>query len=247
MTSARIASGRVFSFSSNSFCFHGLATLVDGLVMFLDLFLLGFADGGEVTELRPDPLGRVVGGGEKREEAVMVALGDGIELVGMATGAADGEAERAAGYLLNQLEESFVSLHGQVAEVLLSDVEDGAEVAGGGEELVDFGSARFGVAPINGFVARELFGEKTVPGLVGVESLDHVVTIAPQAFGVFGFLGVKVFAGGIDITRGVEPLAAPTLTITGRGQQAIQELLVGLRRLVFDKIVELGRGGWESG
>ena len=180
----------------------------------------------EVMVLGLDPGGGVVGVGEEREEAVVVFLRDGIELVGVAAGAVHGEAEGAAAHLFDQLEERFVAFDREIGDVLFGDVEDGAEVAGGGEEFVDLRGAGFGAAPVDEFVAGELLDQETVPGFVFVEGFDDVIAVAPHAFGVLGLFGVEVLAGGVDVAGGVEPLAAPAFAVARGGEELVDQLFV---------------------
>ena len=80
------------------------------------------------------------------------------------------------------------------------------------------------------FVAGELFGEKLVVGLVVVEGGDDVVAVAPGVRAV----GVLTVSVGLGVADEVEPVAAPALAVGGAFEQAVDEALVGVGRLVVD-------------
>ena len=86
-------------------------------------------------------------------------------------------------------------------------------------------------------VAGELFSQELIVRLVVVESLEHPVAPGP---GEHGF--VASIAPGVGITRKVHPSDCEVFAVTRRSEQGIDTLLVGVRRLVRDKGVDLGVG-----
>ena len=90
-------------------------------------------------------------------------------------------------------------------------------------------------------VAGELFDRKTVERQVAVEGVDHPIAILPDLP-----RGVDAVAVGVGIASQVEPVAAPAFAIVGRGQQAIDQTLVGIRGLVINKGVDLGGRGRQA-
>ena len=75
----------------------------------------------------------------------------------------------------------------------------------------------------------------SVVGLVAVEGADDVVAIAPGV----GAVRVVLEAVGVGVADDVEPVAAPALAVVRRGEQAVDEFLVGVGRLVGEEGVDL--------
>ena len=74
-------------------------------------------------------------------------------------------------------------------------------------------------------VARELFEDELVVGLVAVEGGDDVVAVAPGvAVG-----DVLVEAVGVGVAGQVEPVPAPALAVLGRGEQPLDDPGEGVR------------------
>ena len=87
------------------------------------------------------------------------------------------------------------------------------------------------------FIAGELFGDKSVKWLVGVEGTDDVVTIlvsvAPRRVGV-------AVAVRVGVTRDVQPVAAPAFAVMRGVEQPVDELFVGIGRRVREECRNLG-------
>jgi hypothetical protein len=77
-------------------------------------------------------------------------------------------------------------------------------------------------------VARDLFLHEPVAGLVAVERLHHVITIAP---GLWTF-GIQLSTVGIGISHHVQPPQCPSLAVMRRGQQPVHDLLIRVGALV---------------
>ena len=77
--------------------------------------------------------------------------------------------------------------------------------------------------------------------LVLVDGFDHPIAIEPD-----GALFIFLEAVGIGIAGGVEPVAAPTFAVVGRGEEAVDLLAVGVGALVGHEGVDFGRGGREA-
>ena len=95
---------------------------------------------------------------------------------------------------------------------------------------------------IHKFVAGNLLEQKSIVGLVRIEGPDHIVPVAPCLTSI---LTVPIL--DIGITRQIEPIAPPPFTVTGGRQQAVNQLLIGLRILVREECLSFFRGGWQSG
>ena len=91
-------------------------------------------------------------------------------------------------------------------------------------------------------VGGDLFLNEGVVGLVAIERLDHVIAIAPG--GDEEVVGLK--PGCVGVANQVEPVAAPALAVARRGEQAVDQLLVGVARLVVDELVHLLRRGRQT-
>ena len=86
-------------------------------------------------------------------------------------------------------------------------------------------------------VAGHLLPDEAAIGLVRVEGPDDVIAIGPGVIAAF----VLVVAVRVAVVDHVEPVPAPALAVARRRQQAIDQLLVGVRRVVLDEGVDLLR------
>ena len=196
-----------------------------------------FPDGALATvfgELIAGQHGDVVVGrgvGEEGLEAVIVGLEDGVEFVIVAACASVRQAhEDGAGGVGHVVENLLAALleHAGVALVGIVAVE-----AGGDAGLGTLGPQ---------LVAGDLLFDEAVVGLVGVERLNYVVAVAP---GVGArFVGLEAFAFGV--AGEVEPVAAPTLAVLRRGEQAIYDFFESLRGVVGEEGVDFF-GRWAGG
>ena len=91
-------------------------------------------------------------------------------------------------------------------------------------------------------VGRDLLLHEGGVGLVAIERLDHPIAIAPGGDEEV----VRLEARGVGVAHQVEPVAAPSLAIPRRREQAVDELLIGVGRLVVDELLHLLRRGRES-
>ena len=70
-------------------------------------------------------------------------------------------------------------------------------------------------------VAGELLDREPVERQVAVDGVDHPVAVGPHRP-----LGVDGVAVGIGITRLIEPVPTPPLTVVGRGEQPVHGPLI---------------------
>ena len=169
---------------------------------------------------------------KRREQRVIIALGDGVEFVVVALGAGDGEAEPVGGGGVDAVEEGDVALFFGDGAALA--VEEVVAVERGGDALVDGG--------IGQEVAGELLDAELVEGLVGVEGADDPVAPDPLE-------GVAVLleAVGIGVARGIEPGQRHAFAVVRGGEQAIDEAFVGAGFFVGQEGSEFGGRGREAG
>ena len=130
-------------------------------------------------------------------------------------GAADGDPEEGSADNVGHLGENFVAGTGDflIAGILAERAE--AVKSAGDEESWSEGF---------GFVASELFLNELVVGFVLLEALDYVIAVT---VGV-GTVGVVLVAVGFGEADDVEPMACPLLAVAWRGEEAIDQVFVGL-------------------
>ena len=80
-------------------------------------------------------------------------------------------------------------------------------------------------------VARQLLAYEQVVRLVVVESLDHVIAVAPHRRPI----EIALVSARVGIVRQIEPMTPPALAVVRRGQQLVDELIPGARILVVDE------------
>ena len=91
-------------------------------------------------------------------------------------------------------------------------------------------------------VAGELLLHEAVVGLVFVEALDDVIAVVPGAV-----TGMVVFESlALGVADDVEPVSAPALAVMGRGEQVIDEPVVGGLRGIGHESLDLFRARREA-
>ena len=172
---------------------------------------------------------------EEGAEAVVVLVRDRVVAVGVALGAADGQAEQRRGDDLDRLGD------GVVAGLDLVDAPLGRRVGGhpqesGRDQPIVVGGVEILRRADDHLVARELLADQDIPGAVGIERPDQVIAI---------FVGVRPdrVARGVAVAVGiaghVEPVPRPAFAVVARVQQPIDEALVGIGGLVGHERLDL--------
>ena len=187
--------------------------------------------------------------GEQRVHAVIIALADGIELVIVTAGASKGESEKRRADCIDGIGLPF---HAILLGVICELNGEGAErEQAGADAAVEVVALLFGQvlcafeveAGGPGFlVGGDLLPNEGIVRLVVVERRNDVIAVAPG--GDVEVVGLE--AGGVGVANQVQPVAAPTLSITGGREQAIDQFLVGVFRGVVDELGDLLRGGRQA-
>ena len=169
---------------------------------------------------------------EERGEGVVIGLGDGIELVGVALRAAQRHAQpgRAHGVhaIQHVIDPRFLGVAAAFAVGHVITLEAGRELLLGGRVRQE--------------VAGELLERELVVRRIAIEGFDDPVAPGPVGPG-----GIRLEAVGVRIAGGVEPPHGHALTIVRRGQQAVDGLLIGRGRTVGEESRGLGFGRRQAG
>ncbi len=144
------------------------------------------------------PVGRHIV--EEREERVVVALADRIDLVVVATGAVDRQPEEHLPRRGDKVIQLVVPRELPVSRLVVPDPKP----------VVTCCDARL-VIGIRQLIAGELLPYEAVEGLVGVERADDVVTVAPGV----GLGPIALVAVGLGEADEIEPVPPPLLTVVG--------------------------------
>ena len=117
---------------------------------------------------------------EKRQQRVVVALGDGIDLVVVAAGAIHGEPQEDLARGGDQIIKLIVEREFPVGRIVVPNPQT---VITGGDQTLG--------AAVGQFVAGQLFPNEPVVGFVGVEGADDVVAVPPGVgLGLVGLVTV---------------------------------------------------------
>ena len=159
-----------------------------------------------------------------REELVVLFLRQWIELVVVALGAGDGEAEERLADGVHPV------VHGIHAELFRIDssflVQHGIAKKSGGDDLV--------LGRVWQQVAGDLLADELVVGQIAVECVDDIVAIEPNLP-----RHVLLVAVGVGIAGRIEPGPRPALAVVRRAKQTLDDLLVGVWRFVRDEFIDL--------
>ena len=176
---------------------------------------------------------------EGRTDAVIVFGRDGVELMVVAAGAVDGEAEKRASGRGDHVVERGRANHLLGGGILIFHVvirtshEESAADLDRGVELAEH-------------VPGEVLAHELVEGLILVQRADDVVAERIEVIDDEVTFEPVAFAEADD----VEPVAAPVFAIARRGQQAVDEgfgRLTGVGLMSGDEGVDLGLSGRQAG
>ena len=154
---------------------------------------------------------------EEREELVELLLLDGIVLVIVAAGAAQGHSHPHGGggfHAVDHVLSLILLRNGATLEV-----DHVVAIETGGDFLLLGGLGKQ--------IAGELLHGEAVERHVAVERVDHPVAPGPHVA-----MAVDVIAVCVGVTGEVEPLHGHALAVVRRGQQRVDPLLVGVGRFV---------------
>ena len=184
------------------------------------------------------------GVGENPIERVVVFGWNWIELVVVAPGACDGQAEKCLGRHVNPVADDVVHPSFELRS-------KGEEPERGERRLVerwiDFVFLRVFDGGDDRFVRRELVDDELVVGFVLVERIDHPVAIGPRKRKAWvGVLLLRRFALRVGKTGHIEPVATPPFPVVRRGEQAVDDARKGVGPGVGEEIVDLLRGRRQS-
>ena len=183
----------------------------------------GEGEGAAGRALAVAVFGRVV---EDREELVVFAVLDRVEFVVVTLCATDGEAEKRGAKRAHAIHHRLDAKLLGVDAAFLVDL--GVAVEAGGNFLV---RGRAGQE-----ITAELIDDKLIVGLVAIQRRDDPVAVFPNLAG-----RVDGVAVGIGVARDIEPRARPAFAVVGRVEQARDDALVSVGRLVVEKRVHFGR------
>ena len=147
---------------------------------------------------------------EDAVERVIVGGWDRVEFVVVATGAGGGQAHRAAANHVDP-----------VVDDVVRDPEKSPP--DGQESHRREGRLILGL----GLIGGDLIDEEAVVGHVVVERLHHPIAIGRGLHEKSLLAGVDISLG-VGISGDVEPMPPPLLAVSRRGEQAIDELFIGV-------------------
>ena len=184
-------------------------------------------------------LGQLLGGGDfepgfvgvvqEGVELVVLALRNGVVLVFVALGTANGQSQEDLPRGIHPVDHRLDAKLLGVGPSLF--VHQRVAVKAGGNLLR--------LCRPGQHVARQLLDGELIERQVAIQRLDHPLSVEPDRAGSVAGEAVRIGVAGQ-----VEPVPAPALAKVRRLQQAVDQSLVGVRGGVFDKRGDLtGAGG----
>ena len=171
-------------------------------------------------------------GVEEREELIVLPVGNGVVLVGMATGAAHGESHerqtRGVGPVHHLLHPVLLRVHAALG------IGERVAVKPGGRLLLHGG--------VRQQVAGQLFHHELVVGKVAVVGVDDPLAVAPG----MGPHVVLLETVAVGVAGQVQPVAGPALPEVGRRQHPVDQPLVGVGTPVGKEALPLSRRGRQA-
>ena len=175
---------------------------------------------------------------------VVVALRDGIVLVVVAASALDGQPQQAGGHNLGGVMQDVIKIFCDHAHRLVRLVACRAKKASGDQVLADLVvvvPAR--LFPVDSLVTCELLADEEIVRKVAIHRRDNIIPISPLSLRDDYLCRQVVKSDGVGIASKVQPVTAPADTVLGRGEQAIDEVVVSSRMGVLEEGLLLVRSG----
>ena len=169
--------------------------------------------------------------GEHSVQCVEVLLADRIELVVVTAGARNGQAEKGfrehIDLVVDHLHLIVQGIHRDVPELHHAQVR---------RPNPGFIQA-FGAIDSRVFqeIPGDVFADQLVIGNVRVEGAYEIIPVAPG----HGQFRITLTPMRFAVADQVHPVPRPTLAKTGRGQQSVHPLLVGVGRAIAQKVFDL--------
>ena len=173
------------------------------------------------------------GFGEAGDEAVVVLDWNRIIFVVVTASAADRQAEHGRSKGVNDVVQLFVATAFSLFLCLLGRKWAGGEESGGG---LGHRVGRFHL------IARDLQFHEAVVGHVLIQRPDHKVAVV---IGVASIL-IEGVAVALGEASKIEPVACPSFSVVRVGQESVDEILIGLGRIVAEIGFDLARFRGES-
>ncbi len=164
----------------------------------------------------------VLDAGEDCLQRVVVALGNGVELVIVALGAADRQAQEGRGRGRDHVV--------QIVQPLLQRQFD----VGAAHDVVGSGDQKAGGRVDARVVAGQLLHDELRIAHVVGEGPNDPIAIRP---GVRPGL-VRLITVALAETDHVEPVSSPALAVVGRGEQPVDEFFIRVGRRVVDELLD---------
>ena len=165
-------------------------------------------------------------GGKEGFQTEIIFLQDRIELVIVASRAAETQPQKHLARGVSDIRQNDLPLAAHIALVPL--VNRVPQIRRGYENIR---------VPRIDFVPGDLLRQKLVVRFVAVKTLDHPVPIPPRS----GTIRVLVVAIALCVPDQIQPMLRPALAVTRTCEERVHEPFVGVRRLVFDETRRLLR------
>ena len=140
---------------------------------------------------------------EEGHQLVVLALAERVVFVIVALAAADGQAEQDRAGRIHAIDDRFDAKLLRVGAAFF--VDERVAMKAGRDDLVK--------PRVREHVTGELLDDELIERQVAVEGIDDPIAILPDRARLVAGVAVRV-----GIARGIEPVAAPTLSKMGRGE-----------------------------
>ena len=171
---------------------------------------------------------RLAAAAEDAVEGVVVGRGDGVVFVVVAAGTGDGQPHQAAGDDVDPVVQDVV----YVPHVVRAEGEKPHRR----QRPLVFAKLQL--------VRRQLLHDEAVKGAILVERADNVIAVGVGP-GIILLLEEDISLI-VRIASHIEPVPAPSLSIAGRSQQAVDKSRPGVRRWILLKLGNFFVGRWKS-
>src|SRR5262245_24477414 len=169
----------------------------------------------------------IVGALEYSQQAIVVPLRDWIVLVAMAFGAFDGESKYSRTQNIHLITDDVEPIIDKVYLALAGGIWPHSQESCGNKVIHQLLGDDGLLLIVLQFIPCNLLQKKTIVGLVVIEGADDIVAIAKRHGSQV--VRAQLPSLGICVSRHVQPVTSPSLSVTRRVQQAVNQLLVSLR------------------
>ena len=156
--------------------------------------------------------------GKDSNHAVVICMGNRVELVRVTLGTVNGHPQQVTGDHLDRIEQDTSPDICRVQFLLACRVCCLPEKTGCHQVPANFRRVLLCTTPVDEFIARQLLSQELVIRHVAIEGIHHVIPVTPFPLLVLDNAGIVIDSHHVRVTSCIKPAAGPSLSKSSRGK-----------------------------